>query len=139
MIVLGYIQISKVHEVRITTYVSSVDRQVVGQDTSYIDKPVHDTTYYYIPKFIVQKSSFDRVMTDLSYVKANADLLSHATLKEVEGLLFFVESHPIVFASEKTEIADSEWVKPEIYTVFINKVGQINQSYLKRLRKFGLN
>ena len=75
----------------------------------------------------------------MSYVKSNLDLLSHVTGKEVDDLLSFVAAHPLLFASDEESIAESEWRKPEIYTTFINMVGQINQSYLKRLKKFGLD
>ena len=139
MVNLKYVLISIEREVRITTYVSSIDKTVLGQDTTYTDMPICDTTKYLVPKFLVRKSSYDRVINDLSYVKSNLDLLSHATGKEVDALLSFVAAHPILFAGDEKTLADSEWREPEIYMTFINKVGQINQSYLKRLKKFGLD
>ena len=50
MVILRYIEIRRVYEILVTTYVSSIDKTVLGQDTTYTDKPVRDTTNYFVPK-----------------------------------------------------------------------------------------
>ncbi len=138
MMNMAYIAISRMHEIHITTYLDR-DSTVVGQDTSFYDHPVRDTTLYFIPKFVVNHAAYNEVIEDLKFVEANLDILSHRTANDINDVLSFVKIHPIVFARTEEEIAESEWVKPEVYTPFINQVNQITQSYLKKLRKFGLD
>lgn len=134
---LVMINTRKTTEIHITTYMNP-DNTVASQDTTYFDYPTIDTVYYYMPRFVYKKDSYEKVMNCLQYVEAHVDELNLNTYNQVNNLLMFVRNHPIVLIDTETDFSNNEWIKPEIYTEFRDKVDKINQSYLKRLEKFGL-
>ncbi len=124
-------------EIHITTYMNP-DNTVASQDTTYFNYPTNDTLYYYMPRFVYKKDSYEKVMNCFQYVEAHVDELNLNTYNQVNDLLLFVRKHPIVLIDTEADFSDIEWIKPEVYTEFRDKVDKINQSYLKRLEKFGL-
>ena len=137
LLVISYIENQMTREVRITTYMN-LDGTVASQDTTYTVYPTSDTSYFCVPRFVYYKDSYSKVVSCFQYVEAHVDGLSLKTYNEVNDLLLFLKKHPIVMVASKKEVLDCEWAKPEVYTVFIEKVEKINQSYLKRLERFGL-
>ena len=75
----------------------------------------------------------------MKYIEEHLYDLSHKTYEQANDLLLFVTTHPITTVQHNEEdLSKSEWSKEEVYATFINKVGKMNQSYLKRLKRLGL-
>jgi len=138
LVVVAFIERQRIHEVHITSYINQ-NKEVQFQDTSYHDYPKRDTTYYFIPRFAYYSNSCERVHTNLKYIEEHLYDLSHKTYEQANDLLLFVTTHPITTVQHNEEdLSKSEWSKEEVYATFINKVGKMNQSYLKRLKRLGL-